>query len=208
MSEKWTGEDRRTATKEELNAMPMQLFKASRGGWGDFRKACGYQIEYLSAQISAADWLGNYRYDDGDQGELYIVKESDASEVRGVYVFRKADGEYDSRAFVWGKDDSSTASEPFQNGNDSIHYHWENDRIVVDYPDGWWPDRTYEWVSDVDGAGEYIPGVPVSYGGATVDFKEWMFEKSADEYDNELATLGAMLCMAAGRGEQEICRLF
>ena len=207
-SENWQVEYLRTATTEDLNAMPLQPFTAIRGGWGDFLEACGYQIKYLPAQLSSTDWLGTYRYDDGDQGELYIVKESDASEVRGVYVFRKADGEYDSRAFVWGKDDSSTASEPFQNGNDSIHYHWENDRIVVDYPDGWWPDRTYEWVSDVDGAGEYIPGVPVSYGGATVDFKEWMFEKSADEYDNELATLGAMLCMAAGRGEQEICRLF
>ena len=123
-------------------------------------------------------------------------------------MFRRADGGYESRDFVWSKENSTTASEPFQNGIDSIYYHLENNRIVVDYPDGWWPDRAYEWVSDVDGAGEYIPGVPVSYGGATVDFKEWMFEKSADEYDNELATLGAMLCMAAGRGEQEICRLF
>lgn len=181
-----------------------------RGGWGDFLEACGYQIEYLSAQISSADWLGTYRYDDGAQGELYIVKESDANEVRGVYVFREASGEYDSRAFVWSKDDSSTASEPFQNGSgsDRIFHYLKDDRIVTDYPDGWWPDRTYEWVSDVDGAGEYIPGIPVGYAGATVDFKEWLFEKSAYEYDNELAKLGAMLNKAACNGEQEICSLF
>lgn len=211
-SENWQVEYLRTATTEDLNAMPLQPFTAIRGGWGDFLKACGYQIEYLSAQISSADWLGTYRYDDGDQGELYIVKESDASEVRGVYVFRKADGEYDSRAFVWGKDDSSTASEPFQNGSgsDRIFHYLKDDRIVTDYPDGWWPDRDYVRVSDAEHS--YFEaeetGIPVSYAGATVDFKESLFEKSAYEYDNELAKLGAMLNKAACNGEQEICSLF
>ena len=128
----------RTATTEELNAMPLQPFTAIRQGWGDFLEACGYQIEYLSAQISPADWLGTYRYDDGAQGELYIVKESNDSEVRGEYVFREASGEYDSRDFVWSKDDSSTASEPFQNGtgSDRIVHYLKDDRIVTDYPDG------------------------------------------------------------------------
>lgn len=201
----------RTATTEELNAMPLQPFTAIRQGWGDFLEACGYQIEYLSAQISPADWLGTYRYDDGAQGELYIVKESNDSEVRGEYVFREASGEYDSRDFVWSKDDSSTASEPFQNGtgSDRIVHYLKDDRIVTDYPDGWWPDRDYMWVSNVGRReDEEAAGTPVSYGGASVDFKESLFEKSAYVYDNELATLGAMLCMAAGRGEQEICRLF
>ena len=198
----------RTATTEELDAMPLQSFTAIRQGWGDFLKACGYQIKYLPAQISSTDWIGTYRYDDGDQGELYIIKESDTSEVRGVYVFRRADGGYESRDFVWSKENSTTASEPFQNGIDSIYYHLENNRIVVDYPDGWWPDRAYEWVSDVDGADEYMPGILVSYAGASVKFRNSLFEKSAYVYDNELATLGAMLCMAAGRGEQEICQLF
>ena len=202
----------RTATTEELNAMPLQPFTAIRQGWGDFLEACGYQIEYLSAQISTADWLGTYRYDDGAQGELYIVKESNDSEVRGEYVFREASGEYDSRDFVWSKDDSSTASEPFQNGtgSDRIVHYLKDDRIVTDYPDGWWPDRDYVRVSDAEHSDseEEETGIPVSYAGATVDFKESLFEKSAYEYDNELATLGAMLCMAAGRGEQEICQLF
>ena len=198
----------RTATTEELDAMPLQSFTAIRQGWGDFLKACGYQIKYLPAQISSTDWIGTYRYDDGDQGELHIIKESDTSEVRGVYVFRRADGGYESRDFVWSKENSTTASEPFQNGIDSIYYHLENNRIVVDYPDGWWPDRAYEWVSDVDGADEYMPGILVSYAGASVKFRNSLFEKSAYVYDNELATLGAMLCMAAGRGEQEICQLF
>lgn len=202
----------RTATTEELNAMPLQPFTAIRQGWGDFLEACGYQIEYLSAQISPADWLGTYRYDDGAQGELYIVKESNDSEVRGEYVFREASGEYDSRDFVWSKDDSSTASEPFQNGtgSDRIVHYLKDDRIVTDYPDGWWPDRDYVRVSDAEHSDseEEETGIPVSYAGATVDFKESLFEKSAYVYDNELATFGAMLCMAAGRGEQEICQLF
>lgn len=202
----------RTATTEELNAMPLQPFTAIRQGWGDFLEACGYQIEYLSAQISPADWLGTYRYDDGAQGELYIVKESNDSEVRGEYVFREASGEYDSRDFVWSKDDSSTASEPFQNGtgSDRIVHYLKDDRIVTDYPDGWWPDRDYVRVSDAEHSDseEEETGIPVSYGGASVDFKESLFEKSAYVYDNELATFGAMLCMAAGRGEQEICQLF
>lgn len=210
-SENWQVEYLRTATTEDLNAMPLQPFTAIRGGWGDFLKACGYQIEYLSAQISSADWLGTYRYDDGDQGELYIIKESDASEVRGVYVFRKADGEYDSRAFVWGKDDSSTASEPFGNGgSDRIFHYLKGDRIVSDYPDGWWQDRDYVRVSDAEHSyfEEEKTGIPVSYAGATVNFKESLFERSAYEYDNELAKLGAMLNKAACNGEQEICRLF
>lgn len=202
----------RTATTEELNAMPLQPFTAIRQGWGDFLEACGYQIEYLSAQISPADWLGTYRYDDGDQGELYIVKESNDSEVRGEYVFREASGEYDSRDFVWSKDDSSTASEPFQNGtgSDRIVHYLKDDRIVTDYPDGWWPDRDYVRVSDAEHSDseEEETGIPVSYAGATVDFKESLFEKSAYEYDNELAKLGAMLNKAACNGEQEICRLF
>ena len=139
----------RTATTEELNAMPLQPFTAIRQGWGDFLEACGYQIEYLSAQISPADWLGTYRYDDGAQGELYIVKESNDSEVRGTYMFAYESGGYGERDFVWSKEDSHTASEPFQNGIGSIYYHLESDRIVVDYPDGWWADRDYMWVSNV-----------------------------------------------------------
>lgn len=197
----------RTATEEELNAMPLQPFTAIRGGWGNFLKACGYQIEYLSAQISPADWLGTYRYDDGAQGELYIVKESNDSEVRGEYVFREASGEYDSRDFVWSKDDSSTASEPFQNGtgSDRIVHYLKDDRIVTDYPDGWWPDRDYVRVSDAEHSDseEEETGIPVSYAGATVDFKESLFEKSAYEYDNELATLGAMLSCAVEKSEQD-----
>lgn len=196
----------RTATTEELNAMPLQPFTAIRQGWGDFLEACGYQIEYLSAQISPADWLGTYRYDDGAQGELYIVKESNDSEVRGEYVFREASGEYDSRDFVWSKDDSSTASEPFQNGtgSDRIVHYLKDDRIVTDYPDGWWPDRDYMWVSNVGcREDEEETGIPVSYAGATVDFKESLFEKSAYEYDNELATLGAMLSCAVEKSEQD-----
>lgn len=197
----------RTATTEELNAMPLQPFTAIRQGWGDFLEACGYQIEYLSAQISPADWLGTYRYDDGAQGELYIVKESNDSEVRGEYVFREASGEYDSRDFVWSKDDSSTASEPFQNGtgSDRIVHYLKDDRIVTDYPDGWWPDRDYVRVSDAEHSDseEEETGIPVSYAGATVDFKESLFEKSAYEYDNELATLGAMLSCAVEKSEQD-----
>lgn len=88
--------------------MPLQPFTAIRGGWGDFLKACGYQVAYL------------------------------ANEVKEVNA----------------------------------------------------------------------PGIPVSYAGATVDFKESLFEKSAYEYDNELAKLGAMLNKAACNGEQEICSLF
>ena len=201
----------RTATEEELNAMPLQPFTAIRGGWGNFLKACGYHIEYLGGQNNPSDWLGTYRYDDGNQGELYIVKESDDSEVRGVYVFCRADGGYDSRDFVWSKEDSSTASEPFQNGgSDRIFHYLKGDRIVSDYPDGWWQNRDYVRVSDAEHSyfEEEKTGIPVSYAGATVNFKESLFERSAYEYDNELAKLGAMLNKAACNGEQEICRLF
>lgn len=107
-SENWQVEYLRTATTEELDAMPLQSFTAIRQGWGDFLEACGYQVAYL------------------------------ANEVKEVNA----------------------------------------------------------------------PGIPVSYAGATVDFKESLFEKSAYEYDNELAKLGAMLNKAACNGEQEICSLF
>lgn len=107
-SENWQVEYLRTATTEDLNAMPLQPFTAIRGGWGDFLKACGYQVKYL--------------VNEGEQDDA--------------------------------------------------------------------------------------PGIPVSYAGATVDFKESLFERSAYEYDNELAKLGAMLNKAACNGEQEICRLF
>ncbi len=200
----------RTATTEELNAMPLQPFTAIRGGWGDFLEACGYQIEYLPAQVSSADWLGTYRYDDGNQGELYIVKESDDSEVRGVYVYCRADGEYDSRDFVWSKEDSSTASEPFySSGSARIFHYLKGDRIVSDYPNGWWSDRDYVRVSDVEHSylEEVKTAIPVSYAGATVDFKESLFEKSACVYDNELATLGAILSCAVEKSEQDIVDL-
>ena len=105
--------------------------------------------EDLDGPDSVIDWCGVYQYDDGNQGEQIIINESNGSEVRGVYVFATASGAYDQRDFVWSKDGSVTASEPFQNGIDSIFYHLENDRIVVDYPDGWWADREYVWVSDV-----------------------------------------------------------
>lgn len=198
----------RTATEAELGAMPMQSFSSIYStGWGDFLTACGYKMQYLGGADDTAGWLGTYRYDDGAQGELYIVKESNDSEVRGEYVFREASGEYDSRDFVWSKDDSSTASEPFQNGtgSDRIVHYLKDDRIVTDYPDGWWPDRDYVRVSDAEHSDseEEETGIPVSYAGATVDFKESLFEKSAYEYDNELATLGAMLSCAVEKSEQD-----
>lgn len=198
----------RTATEAELGAMPMQSFSSIYStGWGDFLTACGYKMQYLGGADDTAGWCGVYRYDDGAQGELYIVKESNDSEVRGEYVFREASGEYDSRDFVWSKDDSSTASEPFQNGtgSDRIVHYLKDDRIVTDYPDGWWPDRDYVRVSDAEHSDseEEETGIPVSYAGATVDFKESLFEKSAYEYDNELATLGAMLSCAVEKSEQD-----
>lgn len=112
--------------------------------------------EDLDGPDSVIDWCGVYQYDDGNQGELIIINESNGSEVRGVYVFAKASGAYDQRDFVWSKDGSVTASEPFQNGIDSIFYHLENDRIVVDYPDGWWADREYVWVSDIEHMDENV----------------------------------------------------
>lgn len=200
----------RTATEAELGAMPMQSFSSIYStGWGDFLTACGYQMQYLGGADDTAGWCGVYRYDDGNQGEQFIVRESNDVEVRGTYMFAYESGGYGERDFVWSKEDSHTASEPFQNGIGSIYYHLESDRIVVDYPDGWWADRDYMWVSNVGcREDEEAAGTPVSYGGASVDFKESLFEKSAYVYDNELATFGAMLCMAAGRGEQEICQLF
>ena len=105
--------------------------------------------EDLDGPDSVIDWCGVYQYDDGKQGEQFIINESNGSEVRGVYVFATASGAYDQRDFVWSKGGSVTASEPFQNGIDSIFYRLENNRIVVDYPDGWWPDREYVRVSDV-----------------------------------------------------------
>lgn len=200
----------RTATEAELGAMPMQSFSSIYStGWGDFLTACGYKMQYLGGADDTAGWCGVYRYDDGNQGEQFIVRESNDVEVRGTYMFAYESGGYGERDFVWSKEDSHTASEPFQNGIGSIYYHLESDRIVVDYPDGWWADRDYMWVSNVGcREDEEAAGTPVSYAGATVDFKESLFEKSAYVYDNELATFGAMLCMAAGRGEQEICQLF
>lgn len=200
----------RTATEAELGAMPMQSFSSIYStGWGDFLTACGYKMQYLGGADDTADWRGVYRYDDGNQGEQFIVRESNDVEVRGTYMFAYESGGYGERDFVWSKEDSHTASEPFRNGIGSIYYHLESDRIVVDYPDGWWADRDYMWVSNVEcREDEEAAGTPVSYGGASVDFQESLFEKSAYVYDNELATFGAMLCMAAGRGEQEICQLF
>lgn len=201
----------RTATEAELGAMPMQSFSSIYStGWGDFLTACGYKMQYLGGADDTAGWCGVYRYDDGNQGEQFIVRESNDVEVRGTYMFAYESGGYGERDFVWSKEDSHTASEPFQNGIGSIYYHLESDRIVVDYPDGWWADRDYVRVSDAEHSDseEEETGIPVSYAGATVDFKESLFEKSAYVYDNELATFGAMLCMAAGRGEQEICQLF
>ena len=112
--------------------------------------------EDLDVPDSTVDWCGVYQYDDGNQGEQFIINESNGSEVRGVYVYAKASGAYDQRDFVWSKDGSVTASEPFQNGIDSIFYHLENDRIVVDYPDGWWADREYVWVSDIEHMDENV----------------------------------------------------
>lgn len=48
----------------------------------------------------------------------------------------------------------------------------------------------------------------VEYGGASVEFSASLFQKPPYEYDNELAKLGAMLSMAAGQGEPNICDLF
>lgn len=162
-------------------------------------------MQYLGGADDTAGWCGVYRYDDGNQGEQFIVRESNDVEVRGTYMFAYESGGYGERDFVWSKEDSHTASEPFQNGIGSIYYHLESDRIVVDYPDGWWADRDYVRVSDAEHSDseEEETGIPVSYAGATVDFKESLFEKSAYEYDNELATLGAMLSCAVEKSEQD-----
>ena len=60
--------------------------------------------EDLDGPDSMVDWCGVYQYDDGNQGEQFIINESNGSEVRGVYVFATASGAYDQRDFVWSKD--------------------------------------------------------------------------------------------------------
>lgn len=58
--------------------------------------------EDLDGPDSMVDWCGVYQYDDGNQGEQFIINESNGSEVRGVYVFATASGAYLERwSFLW-----------------------------------------------------------------------------------------------------------
>ncbi|MGN0550346.1 MAG: zinc ribbon domain-containing protein [Acutalibacteraceae bacterium] len=50
-------------------------------------------------------------------------------------------------------------------------------------------------------------GILVSYAGASVKFRNSLFEKSACEYDNDLAILGGILSCAAEKSEQDLIDL-
>ena len=130
-----------------------------------------YMLNVLGVSVpeAAANWLGVYRYDDGHLGQLYLVNEETDSEIHGICVFECASGEYDKRDFVWSKRDSLTATEPFENGGGLVYYHLEQGRIVTSYPDGWWPDREYVWVSDIAHMDETVQHPALSEQTATLE---------------------------------------
>lgn len=89
--------------------------------------------------------LGYYRYDDSDKGEYFAVENITDTAVSGIYIYKTEFGDYGKRDFEWKIEskDPFAASEVFQNQIDNIIYNFKEDRITVDYPDGWWVDRDY-----------------------------------------------------------------
>lgn len=101
-------------------------------------------------------WQGAYYYDDGSYGELFLISSSSDTQVRGTYVFAYADGSYGDRAFTWTLSSATDASEPYGNGDGTVTYHLSDDRITAQYPAGWWGERDYLYICELDKAPKEI----------------------------------------------------
>lgn len=96
--------------------------------------------EGMGGATTGNGWAGVYRYDDGGEGLLFVVRAADDTTVSGELIFDYSSGGYGSRKFEWSilADDTDAASEPFQ-GDQSVIYHKQENSIVAKYPKGWWP---------------------------------------------------------------------
>ena len=101
-------------------------------------------------------WTGVYRYDDGKEGELLLISLSSYKVVRGTYVFGYDNGGYGSRDFTWYLRDQNEAVESFGNGDGTVIYYLKEGKITAQYPDGWWDDRDYIYICEVDEARQQI----------------------------------------------------
>ena len=95
-----------------------------------------------SSEPAQLEWSGVYLYGEESAGEILIVKGVSAGAVYGTYSFEDAAGGY-------------RASELFQNGVDYNYFNLREDRITVDYPDGWWADRDYLYWCPVEREDQY-----------------------------------------------------
>ncbi len=110
-----------------------------------------------SSEPAQLEWSGVYLYGEESAGEILIVKGVSAGAVYGTYIFEYAAGGYGAREFNWPLDpaDPNRASELFQNGVDYNYFNLREDRITVDYPDGWWADRDYLYWCPVEREDQY-----------------------------------------------------
>jgi hypothetical protein len=111
-----------------------------------------------SSAETGKNWIGVYLYDDGNEGEIFCITDADNEKISGIYVYQTEVGTYEKREFSWTLDgnDKTKATEPFQNGASNITYLLKDDRISVDYPEGWWPDRDYYFLCNIDQASQYV----------------------------------------------------
>ena len=108
---------------------------------------------------TVAVWPGIYALDGDPAGEIFAVLNADGQTVTGWYLYETAAGDFGMRSFAWdiADEDAMTATEPFGNGSDQVDiFRLRNDRITVNYPDGWWDDRDYLYLCDIADAGAYV----------------------------------------------------
>ena len=112
----------------------------------------GVSSDDSASSSEPLSWNGVYLFGQPETGEILIVQGVSAGAVYGTYIFEYASGGYGSREFNWMLDPSNPnrASELFQNGVDYNYFNLLEDRILVDYPAGWWADRDYYYICPVE----------------------------------------------------------
>lgn len=150
------------ASSEKTEAQPGNSGskKASVSSSGESSSSSAAETPSSEPADSASnqpDWSGVYLFGGSSDGEIFIVEGVEDGAVSGTYIFTTAAGSFGSRDFSWTleENDPAVAAELFQNGVSYIYYHLQEDRITVDYPDGWWADRDYLYICGTDEKDRY-----------------------------------------------------
>lgn len=101
-----------------------------------------HRAEGTMAARPTSPWIGTYQ---AESGETLTVTSVNTTSVKLTARSLSADGSwYEVQETLTIDSSPFVAWEPWNSGSSAkVYYYLKSDRITVDWPDGWWPDRDY-----------------------------------------------------------------